>query len=102
MKLVQTLIASCVSAFMLYMMKDHANIFLMKFFRNLSRHKARRRLYGDSAALIPMLLGREKPIKTPVDDLDPNTLDKWTLAELAERDGRTSETPIFIGKNGYM
>ena len=99
MKLIQALIASCISAFIMIVLKKKANLFLMRFFRNLSRHKSRKRLYGNEAALIPILLGREKPVKNPIDELDPNTLDKWTLAEIAERDGRTESTPIFIGNS---
>ena len=97
MRLIQALIASCVSAFLLIIFKKKTDLILMRFFRNLSRHKSRKRLYGNEAALIPILLGREKPVKSPIDELDPNTLDKWSLTEIAERDGRTDDTPIFIG-----
>ena len=39
------------------------NVVLMRFFRDLSRSKARKRLYGDNQhALMPMLLGKEDSI----------------------------------------
>ena len=73
-----------------------ANFALMRFFRDLSRIKARRRRFGQKNALMPVLLGREKPL--PLGDaslgLSPNA------EELAEFDARTlpdcAETPPLL------
>ena len=84
--------------------KNDINIILMKFFRNLSRFKARKRLYGNQASLIPLLMGREPEIvmiqnDSVIDEGDGFTM---TLAELAEMDGRTENTPIYISVKGQI
>ena len=84
--------------------KNDINILLMKFFRNLSRFKARRRLYGNQASLIPLLMGNEPEVlmirnDSLVDEGDGFTM---TLAELAEMDGKTESTPIYISIKGQI
>ena len=83
--------------------QDKVNLTLMRFFRDLSRYKARKRLYGNAAALMPLLLGKESPI-------DENLLKKEADAEtftltkeqLMEYDGKTATTPIYIGVAGMV
>ncbi len=76
---------------------------MMRFFRDLSRYKARKRLYGNQAALIPILLGKEDVIKTDR-SLDFKNSDGFTLTleQLAEMDGRTDETPIYLAILGNI
>eukprot|EP01038_Epipyxis_sp_PR26KG_P008194 gene8194-11084_t len=69
-------------------------LILMKFFRNLVRHKARKRLYGKSgSALIPLLLGKEKPLIIRKDGENTETI---TIEELAQMNGQTEDTPLYI------
>jgi hypothetical protein len=42
------------------------NMFFMRFFRDLSRSKARARLHNNKYAMIPVMLGIEKPLKIKV------------------------------------
>jgi predicted heme/steroid binding protein len=56
----------------------------MRFARDLSRAKARRRRFGQRHALMPLLLGREEPL--PLADASRGLA--LTLEELAEFDGR--------------
>jgi predicted heme/steroid binding protein len=60
------------------------NTFAMRFFRDLSRSKARRRRFGKDYALVPLLLGKEAPILV---QNESNTSDEptttFTLEELA-------------------
>ena len=57
-----------------------ANFLLMRFFRDLSRAKARRRRFGQRHALMPVLLGREAPL--PLEDASLGL--GLTLEELSE------------------
>ena len=58
------------------------NAMFARFFRNISRYKARRRIYGNDQALIPILLGTEDQVV----DFSSNSDDGFTmtLAQLAE------------------
>jgi membrane-associated progesterone receptor component len=57
------------------------NRFAMRFFRDLSRSKARRRRYGKDYALVPLLLGKEAPIVQ--DTLNNEPTATFTFEELA-------------------
>mmetsp|Transcript_21724 Transcript_21724/g.29909 ORF Transcript_21724/g.29909 Transcript_21724/m.29909 type:complete len:268 (+) Transcript_21724:117-920(+) len=77
---------------------------LMKFFRDLSRFKSRKRLYGNQASLIPILMGKEEVIVMQNDEKlqEENDGFTMTLAELAEMDGKTETTPIYISVKGQI
>jgi membrane-associated progesterone receptor component len=98
--LLPAFLTSLLTAFTMFIMKDHINSLLMNLFRDLSRFKARKRLYGNEAALLPLLLGRENPIKSRIDEIENGVT--MTIAELAEFDGRTSEVPIYIAINKHI
>lgn len=90
----------------------------MRLFRNLSRYKARKRLYGNDAALIPLLIGSEREVivdsKFSLNDVgDEKMFPKqvqqvtdtgfvMTLDELATMNGITENTPIYISIEGYI
>lgn len=63
------------------------NFRLMRFFRDLSRVKARRRRFGQEGALMPVLMGIEEPL--PLGDASVGL--SLTLEELSEFDGRPLE-----------
>lgn len=46
----------------LLLMKFNMNAIFARLFRNISRYKARKRIFGNEQALIPILLGTEKPV----------------------------------------
>jgi predicted heme/steroid binding protein len=72
----------------------------MKFFRDLSRYKARKRLYGNSAALIPLLFGKEDNVDLLV---DPGSDDfTMTIEQLSEMNGSTNETPVYLSVKGNI
>lgn len=100
MRFVTVLFASIISAVTVYFAKKHGNRLMMRFFRDLSRFKARKRLYGNNAALIPILMGKEEPININLDrGADDFTM---TLEQLSEMDGRTETTPIYISVKGNI
>uniref|UniRef100_A0A7S4VWP8 Cytochrome b5 heme-binding domain-containing protein n=2 Tax=Ditylum brightwellii TaxID=49249 RepID=A0A7S4VWP8_9STRA len=73
-----------------------ANTFFMRFFRDLARSKARRRLYGNKHALVPMLLGLDQPLmdvassKTKDDEDAEKQMVSLTLEDLASFTGASS------------
>ena len=76
------------------------NIFFMKFFRNLSRSKARARLYNNKYAMIPVMLGIEEPIKIK-DDIDAENAMHITREQLEEMDGFEG-TPLYLSIKGRV
>lgn len=76
------------------------NIFFMKFFRNLSRSKARARLYNNKYAMIPVMLGIEEPIKIK-DDIDAENAMHITREQLEEMDGYDG-APLYLSIKGRV
>lgn len=76
------------------------NIFFMKFFRNLSRSKARARLYNNKYAMIPVMLGIEEPIKIK-DDIDAENAMHITRDQLEEMDGYDG-APLYLSIKGRV
>lgn len=103
MWVINFLLFAVVPSALVYLARDRINLSMMRFFRDLSRFKARKRLYGNRAALMPLLMGKEEPIDYASlqrsNDGDGFTM---TLAELKEFDGRTESTPIYLAVQGYI
>ena len=76
------------------------NMFFMKFFRNLSRSKARARLHGNKYAMIPVMLGIEEPIKID-DDINAENAMTVTRELLEEMDGFDG-TPLYLSIKGRV
>lgn len=76
------------------------NLFFMKFFRNLSRSKARARLYNNKYAMIPVMLGIEEPIKIK-DDIDAENAMHITREQLEEMDGYDG-APLYLSIKGRV
>eukprot|EP00854_Cymbomonas_tetramitiformis_P021336 gene21336-25642_t len=74
------------------------SFFMMRFFRDLSRSKARARLHSNEHALIPILLRQEEllPIRDPEDDVTT-----FTLEELATFNGENG-TPLYLAIQGRV
>jgi predicted heme/steroid binding protein len=94
---------------------DVVNKIAMRFFRDISRYKARKRLYGGNPhALALLLLGREEPYQVNDNDNDndsdhqqqqqrqqeeedqDSTLLRLTRDELSTFRGQTEDTPIYL------
>ena len=56
------MLAVAVVAFGLWLMNFNLNATFARLFRNISRYKARKRIFGNEQALIPILLGTEEPV----------------------------------------
>jgi hypothetical protein len=96
------LVSSLVAAISLFFMRKKMNTFMMRFFRDVSRYKSRKRLYGNQAALIPILMGKEEPIEINTDISEHGDDYTMTLAQLSDMDGSTAQTPIYISLNGLI
>lgn len=95
------------SGISLIVFKKQINFFGMKFFRDLGRYKARKRLYGNKASLMPLLMGKEEKVMEKVEEMielqdKSGEVFTMTAAELAEMDGRTETTPIYIAIKGHI
>lgn len=77
---------------------EDSQLFLMRFFRNLSRAKTRARLYGDNNALVAVMTGYEEQLAIPEAEEDGM---RFTLEELAEYDG-VAGSPIYLGIMGRV
>ena len=76
------------------------NLFFMKFFRNLSRSKARARLHGNKYAMIPVMLGIEEPMKIE-DDIHAESGMTITREMLEEMDG-FDDAPLYLAIKGRV
>jgi hypothetical protein len=91
------------SAAYLSLRKLDINYMFMKFFRDLSRSKARRRLHRNDAALVPMILGRDQPIS--IDELFKDIKSDgftMTASQLSEMNGINPNTPIYLAVKGLI
>ena len=85
------------SGFILVTNKNNFKLKLMRFFRDLSRYKSRRRLYGNKAALMPLLMGKEEPIDFVLLNKDNDGEGfTMTLENLKEFDGTSENSPIYL------
>ena len=73
----------------------------MRFFRDVPRFKARKRLYGDRDSLVAIIQGTATEIELDYGNPDDNS-DGFTPSELAEMNGRTDDTPIYIAVKGHI
>ncbi|KAL3792032.1 hypothetical protein HJC23_011197 [Cyclotella cryptica] len=76
------------------------NMFFMRFFRDLSRSKARARLHNNKYAMIPVMLGIEKPIKIE-DDINAEIVMTITREQLEEMDGFDG-APLYLAIKGRV
>ena len=76
------------------------NLFFMKFFRNISRSKARARLHNNKFAMIPVMLGIEEPMKIK-DDVDAENVMTITRDQLEEMDGYDG-APLYLSIRGRV
>jgi len=75
----------------------------MRFFRDVARSKARKRLHGNKHALVPMLFGTEDPyIPKSLDDIEAEDALTLTVEELAFYDGFEEDTPLYLAINGRV
>jgi len=77
------------------------NLFFMKFFRNLSRSKARARLHGNKFAMIPVMLGIEEPMKIKDDDVYAENVMTVTREQLEGMDGFDG-APLYLSIRGRV
>ena len=73
--------------------QEAVNVLFMRFFRDLSRAKARARLNNPQSGLVPLLLGQEEPMEVQE---PPEDALLFTLEELADFDGSVPGVPLYI------
>jgi predicted heme/steroid binding protein len=82
--------------------KVDMNLVLMRFFRDVARANARKRLYGNEYAVMPIFLGNEEPIPIKsADDLSAEEFMTMTAEELEEYDGLDGG-PLYIAIKGRV
>lgn len=85
----------------IFIVRIDYNLFLMKFFRNLSRSKARARLHGNKFAMIPVMLGLEEPLTFTDYDRQTESTMTVTREQLAEMDGFDG-APLYLSIKGRV
>lgn len=75
------------------------NLLLMKFFRNLSRSKARARLHDNKYAIIPVMLGIEETMT--IEDREAESQMTITREELEDMDGFDG-APLYLSIKGRV
>mmetsp|Transcript_111 Transcript_111/g.143 ORF Transcript_111/g.143 Transcript_111/m.143 type:complete len:449 (+) Transcript_111:84-1430(+) len=77
-----------------------SKVFLMRFFRNVARAKARGRLQNNEKGLLAMTFGDDVPETVP-DLCDIESLPSMTAEELGFYDG-TNDRPIYLAVKGRV
>ena len=72
---------------------------MMRFFRDVSRAKARRRLHRNDGALVTLMMGNEEPLS--IGDNDPSDASTMTPEELGEMNGLHG-TPLYLSIRGRI
>ena len=72
---------------------------LMRFFRDVARAKARRRLHRNDGALVTLMMGNEEPLS--IGDNDPSDASTMTPEELGEMNGLHG-TPLYLSVRGRI
>lgn len=100
--LLNVIIAALVGSISLYVFRQNINNKLGRFFRDYSRYKSRKRLYGNDAALIPILMGTEDRIELTVNDINNEDGFTMTAEELALMNGKDEDTPLYLSVLGHI
>lgn len=86
------------AAFFGFVLRHYIEFALGRFFRDVARSKARKRLYGNQYALVSMILGNDDPV--PPSDTDA-CVDTVTWDELENADGQDGR-PAYIAIRGRV
>lgn len=86
------------AALFIFLLRNHIEFALGRFFRDVARSKARKRLYGNQYALASMILGNDDPLH--VDDTSA-CVDTVTWSELESADGQDGR-PAYIAIRGRV
>jgi membrane-associated progesterone receptor component len=102
---IKPLIVACLSVGVLKVNQPKIDRFLMAFFRDLGRHKARKRANaGNNKSLITTLLRKDNPMEDIMieQEDESSNLPTYTPAELLEFGNGLGDHPILIGIMGRV
>lgn len=100
---IKPVLVACLSVGALKMNQGKIDRVLMAFFRDLGRHKARKRRNADSGkSLITTLLKKDNPMQDVVIEEDELNLPTYTRAELLEFGNGLDDHPLLIGIMGRV
>ncbi len=101
---IKPFIVACLSVGVLKVNQPKIDRFLMAFFRDLGRHKARKRANaGNNKSLITTLLRKDNPMEDiMIEEDESSNLPTYTAAELLEFGNGLGDHPILIGIMGRV
>jgi len=91
-----------------YLQKDRLNLFLMGVFRDISRHKAHKRRYGENSMALMMVLMRKEDdvflgnVEDLLEEEDMNDVPVYTLEELWEYGNGHDDLPLLVSIFGRI
>ena len=90
-------------AFVVWLYRQPSSqLLLMRFFRDVSRHKSRRRLLGSGTSLVAVLRGVEEPLPSALLSEQSAVLETMTSADLSWYDGSEDGRPLYVAVMGRV
>jgi len=105
--IIWTAVSVLIPSVAIHLQKDRLNLFLMGVFRDISRHKAHKRRYGENSMALMMVLMRKEDdvFLGNVEDLleeDMNDVPVYTLEELWEYGNGHDDLPLLVSIFGRI
>jgi len=105
--IIWTAVSVLIPSVAVHLQKDRLNLFLMGVFRDISRHKAHKRRYGENSMALMMVLMRKEDdvFLGNVEDLleeDMNDVPVYTLEELWEYGNGHDDLPLLVSIFGRI
>jgi len=106
--IIWTAVSVLIPSVAIHLQKDRLNLFLMGVFRDISRHKAHKRRYGENSMALMMVLMRKEDdvflgnVEDLLEEEDMNDVPVYTLEELWEYGNGHDDLPLLVSIFGRI